>query len=74
MLIKDEENIPILKLMTVEEVAGKLRCTEETIRDLIRQKKIRASKVGRWLIAEDDLIRFVRNHCNIKARGGQAHE
>lgn len=46
---------------TVEEVAEKLRMHPESVRRLIRQGKIKASKGGnKWLIEQTDLEKYLR--------------
>lgn len=46
---------------TIEEVAEKLRMHPESVRRLIRQGKIKASKGGnKWLISPNDLEKYLR--------------
>ena len=46
---------------TVEEIATKLRLHEETIRRLIRTKKLEAFKTGKkWLISQEQLDKYLR--------------
>jgi len=56
MLVKD--------YMTVEEVAGQLGLTEYRIRELIREKQIRATKIGQWKIRPEDLEEFIKARTN----------
>ena len=51
--------------MTVGEVAQTLGLTEERVRQLIRERKIKATKIGGWLVQPDDLTAFVRSRTNI---------
>ena len=51
--------------MTVGEVARVLGLTEERIRQLIRERQIRATKIGGWLVRLDDLNAFVQSRTNI---------
>ena len=45
-------------------VAEKLEVTEEWVRDLIREKKIRATNIGQWRIKLEDLAKFVKKRSN----------
>ena len=42
-------------------VAEKLDVTEEWVRELIREKKIRAVKIGQWRIKPEDLEEFIKS-------------
>ena len=50
--------------LTVEEVAKQLGLTEYRIRELIREKQIRATKIGQWRIKPEDLEEFVKSRTN----------
>ena len=50
--------------LTVDEVAQRIGLTQERVRQLIRQKKIRATKIGGWLIRPQDLDGFIRSRTN----------
>ena len=50
--------------LTVEEVANKLKVCKRTIIRHIKDKKLRASKVGHWRIAEKDLEAFFDGNAN----------
>jgi excisionase family DNA binding protein len=52
--------------LTVDEVAQRIRLTQERVRQLIRQKKIRATKIGGWLIRPQDLDGFIRSRTNVE--------
>jgi len=54
----------IQKYLTVEEVAKQLGLTEYRIRELIREKQIRATKIGRWRIKPEDLEKFIKARTN----------
>jgi excisionase family DNA binding protein len=54
------------KYLTVEQAAKELGLSEYRIRELIREKKIRATKIGRWLINPIDLGKFIRSRSNIR--------
>ncbi|MBN1587747.1 MAG: helix-turn-helix domain-containing protein [Candidatus Omnitrophica bacterium] len=47
------------------EVAERIGLTDERVRQLIRQKKIRATKIGGWLVAPEDLESFIRSRMNV---------
>lgn len=47
-------------MLTVPEVAERLRCSEWSVRTVARQGLLRGSLVaGRWLFAEDDVQDYV---------------
>lgn len=52
--------------LTVEEVARQLGLSEYRVRELIREKHIRATKIGRWLIKPGDLDEFIKSRTNIR--------
>lgn len=54
----------IQKYLTVEQVAEQLGLTEYRIRELIREKHIRATKIGRWRIKPEDLEEFIKARTN----------
>jgi excisionase family DNA binding protein len=46
-------------LYSVPEVAQKLNVTTVTIRNYLRQEKLKGQKLmGRWFISEEDLVEF----------------
>jgi acetyl-CoA synthetase len=46
---------------TVQEVARLLKCSDQTVRKLIRGKSLHGAKVGRsWRIAHDEVVRLTR--------------
>ena len=48
-----------MTLYSVLEVAHKLNVTTVTIRNYLRQGKLKGQKVmGRWIISEEDLVEF----------------
>jgi excisionase family DNA binding protein len=51
--------------LTVGEVSRTIGLTEERVRQLIRARKIRATKIGGWLVQPDDLKAFIRSRTNI---------
>jgi excisionase family DNA binding protein len=52
--------------MTVEEIANDLRVKESTVREWIRQKRLKAAKFGRdYRIKKKDYDEFIEKHYNI---------
>lgn len=51
--------------LTVQEVAQRIGLTQERVRQLIRTKQMRATKIGGWLIRPQDLDGFIRSRTNI---------
>ncbi|MGD9609209.1 MAG: helix-turn-helix domain-containing protein [Desulfovibrionaceae bacterium] len=46
---------------TVQEVARLLKCSDQTVRKLIRTNTLHGAKVGRgWRIAHDEVVRMTR--------------
>ena len=52
--------------LTVRQVEKKLGLTEYRICQLIREKKIRATKIKQWRIGRGDLERFIKSRSNLK--------
>lgn len=50
--------------LTVKQVADQLDLTEYRIRELIREKQIRATKIGQWRIKPWDLEEFIKSRTN----------
>lgn len=54
-------NIKDMTLYSVPEVSQKLNVTTVTIRNYLRQGKLKGQKVmGRWFISEEDLVEFFK--------------
>ncbi|MBI5150361.1 MAG: helix-turn-helix domain-containing protein [Candidatus Omnitrophica bacterium] len=51
--------------LTVRQVAKELGLTEYRIRQLIREKQIRATKIKQWRIRREDLDRFIKSRSNV---------
>ncbi len=51
--------------MSVGEVARTIGLTEERVRQLIRERKIKATKIGGWLVQPNDLQAFIQSRTNI---------
>jgi len=52
------------RYLTVRDAAKKLELTEYRVRQLIREKQIRATKIKQWRIKPDDLDDFIRARTN----------
>jgi len=50
--------------LTVEEAAKQLGLSEYRVRELIREKQIRAVKIGQWRIKPEDLRKFIKSRTN----------
>ena len=50
--------------LTVEQVAKQLELSEYRVRELIREKQIRATKIGQWKVKPEDLEEFVKTRTN----------
>ncbi|MFH1259023.1 MAG: helix-turn-helix domain-containing protein [Elusimicrobiota bacterium] len=50
--------------LTVEKVAKQLGLSEYRVRELIREKQIRATKIGQWRVKPEDLDAFIRARTN----------
>lgn len=52
------------RFFTVRQVAQQLDLTEYRIRQLIREKQIRATKIKQWRVSPEDLQEFIRKRTN----------
>jgi len=52
--------------LTVRQVARQFGLTEYRIRQLIREKQIRATKIKQWRIKPEDLEKFIKSRSNIR--------
>lgn len=52
------------RYLTVEEAAKQLGLSEYRVRELIREKQIRATKIGQWRVRPEDLEEFIRARTN----------
>ena len=50
--------------LTVEKVAKQLGLSEYRVRELIRERQIRAVKIGQWKIKPGDLEEFIKSRMN----------
>jgi len=51
--------------LTVEQVAKQLGLSEYRVRELIREKQIRATKIGQWRVKPEDLDNFIKSRSNV---------
>lgn len=65
-LLANRGKIMLLKgYLTVEQVAKQLGLSEYHVRELIREKQIRAVKIGQWRVKPNDLQKFIKRRSNI---------
>ena len=57
--------LPYWQWLTVGEVARSIGLTEERVRQLIRARKIKATKIGGWLVKPEDLSAFIASRTNV---------
>lgn len=50
--------------LTVDQVAKQLGLSEYRVRELIREKQIRAVKIGQWRVKPEDLKEFIKSRSN----------
>lgn len=56
---------PEWQWMSVGEVARSIGLTEERVRQLIRERKIKATKIGGWMVQPSDLQAFIKSRTNV---------
>ena len=57
-----------MNLLTVHEVAERLKCSDRFVADELRRKNLRGSKVaGGWRISEVDVDLYIEAHANVRA-------
>lgn len=61
----DRNGLPEWQWLSVGQVARALGLTEERVRQLIRERKIRATKIGGWMVRPTDLEAFIASRTNI---------
>jgi excisionase family DNA binding protein len=54
----------ISNYLTIRETAQKLDISEESVRDLINTKQLRAVKIGKWRVHSQDLEAFIKSRMN----------
>ncbi len=54
----------ISNFLTIRETAEKLDISEESVRDFIKAKKLRAVKIGQWRVNPLDLETFIKSRMN----------
>lgn len=52
------------KLLRVKEIVERYSIAERTLYRFIKEGTLKASHVGSWLVAEDDLERFIASRRN----------
>lgn len=52
-------------MLTVKETAQILKVSERTIIRLIQNKQLKAVKITKWLIDEDDLKKYIESKSNM---------
>jgi excisionase family DNA binding protein len=52
--------------LTVEEVAKQLGLSAYRVRELVREKQIRAVKIGQWRVRPEDLESFIKSRSNMR--------
>ena len=56
-----ERKMEVKETYTVQEVARLLKCSDQTVRKLIKGHELRGAKVGRgWRICHDEVVRMTR--------------
>ena len=61
--------LPEWQWLTVGQVARALGLTDERVRQLIRERKIRATKIGGWMVRPTDLQAFIQSRTNMPGGG-----
>jgi excisionase family DNA binding protein len=57
--------VKIETYLTVRQVARQLGLSEHMVRQLIRDKEIRATKIRQWRILPGDLASFIKSRSNV---------
>lgn len=52
------------KYLTVRDVSKKLDISEEAVRDLIKDKELKAVKIGQWRIKQEEVGNFIKKRSN----------
>ena len=63
---ENPNGLPEWQWLSVGEVARAIGLTEERVRQLIRERKIRATKIGGWLVKPSDLQVFIQSRTNVQ--------
>jgi len=64
-MLSKTNGMPHWQWLTVDEVARSIGLTEERVRQLIRERKIKATKIGGWLVHPEDLQAFIQSRTNV---------
>jgi len=62
--MKDYKTLSLRGYLTVRQVAKRIGLSEYRIRELIREKQIRATKIGQWRVKPADLKKFIKSRTN----------
>jgi excisionase family DNA binding protein len=54
----------IRNFLTIRETAQRLDISEESVRDFIKAKELRAVKIGQWRVNPVDLEAFIKSRMN----------
>lgn len=79
-LVQAFDTKPAVEVLNLEETAGFLRVSNQTVYNMIREGRIRAYKAGReWRFLKQDILAYMDNSSNetslkIAAKGGQITE
>lgn len=65
--IETSRNMPVSKLLSVAQVSAKLQCARSTVRKLVAEGKLRASRIGNRTIriAAADLQTYLDGRANV---------
>lgn len=62
-----------MNLLTVPEVAGRMKCSERFVLDELRRKNLRGSRLGAgWRVDEADLDTYIQAKANVRPVGRKA--
>lgn len=55
-----------MSLLTVPEVAQRLKCSQRFVLDELRRKNLRGSKTSGWRVSEVDLQTYIDSKANVR--------
>lgn len=55
-----------MNLLTVAEVAARLKCSKRFVLDELRRKNLRGSKLANWRVSEEDLQAYIDAKANVR--------
>jgi excisionase family DNA binding protein len=57
----------VTALLTPQEVAERLQCSDRFVKDELRRKRLRGIKTGAgWRVSEVDLDIYIESHANVR--------